>query len=91
LSDDQKQKLTAIFADSEQQMHSVRQDSSLSREDKMEKMKTLRSETDNKINGILNDEQKQKYEQMKQQARERMQERRGGQGGEPNQNPNSNQ
>ncbi len=86
LSDDQKQKLQTIFADSQQQMQSVRQDSSLSREDKMAKVKTLRSQTDEKINGILNDDQKQKYAQMKEQGRERMQER-----GTGNQNPNNNQ
>lgn len=78
LSDDQKGKLQAIFADSQQQMQGVRQDSSLSRQDKMEKMKSLRSQTEDKINGILNDDQKQKYAQMKEQAQERMQERRGG-------------
>jgi hypothetical protein len=44
----------------------------------MAKMKALRSQTDDKINGILNDDQKQKYAQMKEQAQERMQERRGG-------------
>jgi Spy/CpxP family protein refolding chaperone len=78
LSDDQKQKLTTIFSDSQQQMQSIRQDSSLSREDKMAKMKSLREQTDNKINGILNDDQKQKYAQMREQARERMQDRQGG-------------
>ena len=86
LSDDQKQKLQAIFTDSQQQMQSIRQDSSLSREDKMAKMKTLRSQTDEKINGILNDDQKQKYAQMREQARERMQDRGAG-----NQNPNKDQ
>lgn len=86
LSDDQKQKLQAIFTDSQQQMQSIRQDSSLSRQDKMEKMKTLRSQTDDKINGILNDDQKQKYAQMREQARERMQDRGAG-----NQNQNKDQ
>jgi periplasmic protein CpxP/Spy len=81
LSDDQKGKLQSIFADSQQQMQGVRQDSSLSRQDRMEKMKSLRSQTDDKINGILNDDQKQKYAQMKEQAKERMQERQGGGGG----------
>jgi Spy/CpxP family protein refolding chaperone len=75
LTDDQKQKVQGIFADTQQQMQSIRDDSSLSREDRMAKMKSLREQTDEKINGVLNDDQKQKYAQMKQQAQERMQER----------------
>jgi Spy/CpxP family protein refolding chaperone len=75
LTDDQKQKVAGIFADMQQQMQGIRNDSSLSREDRMAKMKSLREQTDDKINGILNDDQKQKYTQMKQQAQERMQER----------------
>jgi Spy/CpxP family protein refolding chaperone len=88
LTDDQKQKLQGIFADQQQQMQSMRQDSSLSRQDRMEKMKTLRSEADEKVNGILNDDQKQKYAQMKEKARERMEQHRGG---GDNQSPNNNQ
>jgi len=84
LNDDQKQKLQGIFADSQQQMQGVRQDSSLSRQDKMEKMKSLRAQAEDKINGILNDDQKQKYAQMKEQAHERMQERQGGSSQGPN-------
>lgn len=83
LNDDQKGKITTIFTDMQQQMQSIRGDSSLSREDRMAKMKTLREQTDEKVNGVLNDDQKQKYAAMKQQAQERMKEREGQGGGAP--------
>jgi hypothetical protein len=75
LSDDQKQKLLPIFTDAQQQMQSLHEDTSMSRDDRMAKMKSIREDTDGKINGILNDDQKQKYAAMQQQMRERMQER----------------
>src|SRR4051794_5531094 len=53
LTDDQKTKVQSIFADMQQQSQGIRQDSSLSREDKMAKMKALREDADGKINGVL--------------------------------------
>ena len=85
LSDDQKQKLLPIFTDEQQQMQSIRQDSSLSREDRMQKVQTLRQQTNDKVNGILNDDQKQKYAQIQQEMRERMQQRMKEHGGSNNQ------
>jgi hypothetical protein len=75
LSSDQQQKLLPIFTDEQQQMQSLRQDTSLSREDRMTKMKSIREDTNNKVNAILTDEQKQKYADMQQKMRERMQNR----------------
>lgn len=75
LSSDQQQKLLPIFTNQQQQMQSLRQDTSLSREDRMTKMKSIHEDTNNKINAILNDEQKQKYADMQQKMRDRMQER----------------
>ena len=54
----------------------------MSREDRMAKMKSIREDTDAKVNGILNDDRrKQKYAEMQQKARERMQQRGGGNSG----------
>ncbi len=44
-------------------MQALRQDSSLSREDKMAKMKSIRDDSSTKIQALLNDSQKQKFAQ----------------------------
>jgi protein CpxP len=61
LSADQQTQIKPILADQQTQMMALRQDSSLSREDKMAKMKSIRSDSSTKIQAILNDSQKQKY------------------------------
>jgi Spy/CpxP family protein refolding chaperone len=85
LSADQQTQIKPIIADTQQQMMSVRQDSSMSREDKMAKMKTLREGANTKISAILNDSQKQQFAADQQQMQERMQQRGGGPGGPPSQ------
>ncbi|HEX6547038.1 MAG TPA: hypothetical protein VF023_12070 [Bryobacteraceae bacterium] len=75
LTSDQQQKLLPIFTDQQQQMKSLWQDNSLSRDDRMTKMKSIHEDTNNKVNAILNEEQKQKYADMQQKMRERMQNR----------------
>jgi protein CpxP len=82
LSSDQQTQIKPILANQQQQMQALRQDSSLSREDKMGKMKSIREDSSTKIQAILNDSQKQKFVQDQQRMQERMQER-GGQGGGP--------
>jgi periplasmic protein CpxP/Spy len=91
LTDDQKQKLLPILTEQQEKMKSIRDDSSLSRDDRFQKMRDLREETDNKINPILTDEQRQKYAEMQQKARERMQQRmhdHGNGGGAPEDSTN---
>jgi protein CpxP len=75
LTDDQKQKLLPILTEQREKMKSIRDDTSLSRDDRFQKMRDLRQDTDNKINPILTDEQKQKYADMQQKTRERMEQR----------------
>jgi Spy/CpxP family protein refolding chaperone len=41
----------------------------------MAKMKSIHEDTNNKVNAILNDEQKQKYADMQEKMRQRMQNR----------------
>jgi hypothetical protein len=83
LTDDQKSKLLPILTDQQQQMQSLRQDTSMSREDRMAKMRSIHEQTNAKVNGILNDDQKQKYAEMQQKMREHMQQRQGGGGAPP--------
>jgi protein CpxP len=61
-------------------MKSIHEDSSLSPQDRRAKMRSLWEDSDTKIKAVLNDDQKQKYDQMQQQRRERMQQRRQDQG-----------
>lgn len=75
LTDDQKQKLLPVLTGQQEQMRSIVSDSSLSQADRREKIKALRQESDTRINSILNDEQKQKYAQLKQERMQRMHDR----------------
>ena len=87
LSADQQTQIKPIIADTQQQMMTLRQDSSMSREDKMAKMKTIREGANTKIQALLNDSQKQKFAEDQQRMQERMQQREGGApaGGPPSQ------
>lgn len=79
LTEDQKNQILPILTDRQQQMQNIRQDSSLSPEDRRTKMRSVFDESDAKIKAVLNDQQKQKYEQMQQERREHMQGHRQGQ------------
>jgi len=74
LSSDQQAQIKPILANQQQQMQALRQDSSLSREDKMAKMKSIREDSSSKIQALLNDGQKQKFAQDQQRRQEHMQE-----------------
>jgi hypothetical protein len=78
LSADQQTQIKPILADTQQQMMSLRSDSSMSRDDKMAKMKTIREGANTKIQAILNDSQKQKFAEDQQRQQERMQQHGGG-------------
>jgi periplasmic protein CpxP/Spy len=80
LSPDQQTQLKPILASQQQQMQALRADSSLSREDRMAKMQSIRADTKTKIEAVLNDDQKKQFEEDQQ----RMQQQRmqgGGPGG----------
>lgn len=72
LTDEQKNQILPILTDRQQQMESIHNDSSLSQADRRAKMRSVREDSDSKIRAVLNDDQKQKYDQMQQQMRERM-------------------
>jgi protein CpxP len=81
LSADQQNHVKPILVDQQQQMLLLHLDSSLSLDEKKAKMRNIRSDSDNKIAAILNDDQKKKFEQDHQIRQDRMQQR--GQDGGP--------
>ena len=66
LTPDQVAKIEPILADRDQQVQSLRSDTTLAPNDRKAKMHAIRQDTDTRIEAILNDTQKQQYEQIKQ-------------------------
>ena len=83
LSADQQTQLKPILAQQQQQMQALRGDSSLSREDRMAKMQSIRADTKTRIEAVLNPDQKKQFEEDQQKMQERMQQRMQ-EGGGPN-------
>jgi protein CpxP len=81
LSADQQNQVKPILMDQQQRMQLLRLDSSLSPDEKKAKMQSIRSESNSKIEGILNEDQKKQFEQDRQSMQERTQQRP--QGGGP--------
>jgi len=73
LTDDQQKQILPILTDQQQQMRSILNDKSLSATDRRAKAQTVREDSEAKIKAVLNDSQKQTWDQMQQQRRERMQ------------------
>jgi len=65
LTADQQEKIKPILDNESQQMQTLRQDTSMSREDKMTKMRGIRETSNTQINSILTTEQQQKWAQMR--------------------------
>jgi Spy/CpxP family protein refolding chaperone len=65
LTDEQKPKVKVALEDSDKKMHEVMADSSLSREDRREKMQGFRADETKKMKEILTPEQFTKYEEMR--------------------------
>jgi protein CpxP len=74
LTTDQQAQIKPILASRQQQMQALRQDTTLSREDKIAKIKSLRDDSSSKIQAVLNDTQKQKFAADQQRRQERTQE-----------------
>jgi cobalamin biosynthesis protein CbiD len=86
LTSEQQTQIKPLLENQQQQMMQLHQDQSLSRADKMTKAKSLRDDTTSKIEAVLNDQQKQKYEAMQQKMQERMQQKMQG-GSQPQAQP----
>jgi protein CpxP len=83
LTPDQVTQVKAIDDAQRPQMMALRQDSSMSRDDKRSKMMAMRQDRETKIRAVLTDDQKPKYDEMIAHEKERMEHRGGGQGGPP--------
>ena len=66
LTPDQVSKIEPILADRDQQVQGLRSDTTLAPNDRKAKMHGIRQDSDTRIEAILNDTQKQQYEQIKQ-------------------------
>jgi periplasmic protein CpxP/Spy len=64
LTSDQQAKIKPILESESQQMQTLRQDSSLSSEDRMSKMRQIRQSSNEQIKSNLNGDQQQKFEEM---------------------------
>lgn len=82
LTADQQSQIKPILQDEQQQMQSMRSDTTASREDKRAKMMSMHQASQQKIEAVLTDEQKQKFEADQQKMQERRSEHMhgGGQG-----------
>jgi Spy/CpxP family protein refolding chaperone len=72
LTADQQSQIKPLLESSHQQMQQLHEDQALSREDRMTKMKGIMDDTHTKIEAVLNDQQKQKFEAMMQRREEHM-------------------
>jgi len=64
LTADQQAQIKPLLESESQQMQTLRQDSSLSPQDRMSKMQQIRQSTNDHIKPILNSDQQQKFQEM---------------------------
>jgi DNA replication protein DnaC len=86
LTTDQQEQVKPILVSEQHQIQGLRQDTALTREDRMAKMQTIRSDSNAKIKAVLNDDQKKQFEQDQLRMQRRMQQPgqgAGSQGGAP--------
>ncbi|MGB7749654.1 MAG: hypothetical protein WBN75_20475 [Verrucomicrobiia bacterium] len=69
LTEDQKTKVKPILDAQQQKMRDLREDTSLSPEDRRTKMQTIRQDTSTQLKAVLTPEQFDKYQQMTQRRR----------------------
>ncbi len=83
LTPDQVIQVKTIQADGRTKMMAMREDTSMSQDDKRARMMAMHQEEQSKIRGILADDQKTKYDAMLKQMQERRGGVYGGSGGPP--------
>jgi Spy/CpxP family protein refolding chaperone len=64
LTEDQQAKIKSVLEDEQKKMSSLKQDSSLSREDRRTKFEEIRKNTSQQIRAILNEDQQKKYDEL---------------------------
>lgn len=84
LSAEQQAKLKPILEDQRKQMDQIRNDSSLSRQDRFSKMMDLRQSSDSQIKSVLNEDQQKNFDKMRDEQKGRMKQwRKGGENAPP--------
>jgi Spy/CpxP family protein refolding chaperone len=78
LNSDQQAKVQAALESERSQMEGLRQDTSVSREDKHAKMMEIHQATDTQIRGLLDSNQQKKWDAIQANREQRMQEHRQG-------------
>ncbi len=73
LTDEQKEKLRPIVADENQQLETLRSDTSMSQEQKMQKANQIRESASPKIKAVLTPEQLKKLAELQDQAKQQRQ------------------
>jgi hypothetical protein len=75
LTSEQQNKVRSILTDQHEQAMTLVKDTTMSRDDKMNKLHSLRENTISKVRDVLNADQKPKFDSMVQQQNERMRQR----------------
>jgi Spy/CpxP family protein refolding chaperone len=70
LTDEEKEKVKPILDEQTKQMHAAQEDTSLTQEQKCDKMKQIHQTTHSQINEILTPEQQKKFAALKEQQKE---------------------
>jgi Spy/CpxP family protein refolding chaperone len=78
LTNEQKAKLKPMLMKEGQKIRSVRQDSSIPKDQKMEKVEAIHESFSPQINDVLTPEQREKYKQLEKEALERRQQANSG-------------
>jgi hypothetical protein len=78
LTNDQQGKVRSILSDQHEQAMTLVKDATMSREDKLSKLHSLRETTISKVRDVLTNDQKPKFDQMVQQQSDRMHQQQGG-------------
>ena len=73
LTDSQKTQARTILQNQQDKMNALRQNTSLSREDRHSKMMEIRQTASGQIRGLLNEDQQKKYDAMEQERQQEMQ------------------
>ncbi len=81
LTSDQQSQIKPILADEQQQMQSMRGDQSGAGQEKMDRMRSMRQADNQKIEAILTDDQRKKFESDQQKMQERRAEHMGSRNG----------
>jgi len=83
LTDEQKEKVKQMLDEQTKQMHTVQEDTSLTQEQKHDKMKQIHETTHSQINDILTPDQQKKFAALKEQQKAHHEENKPGESKQP--------